>query len=185
MNGETEMCDLMEVIFENEEASKYTSILTAEDYDTIGDLAFTFDRPPSEEQMEKELEEIGLDGKPSDIIIDSIMYIFLSEKNVPLTQVDGRGRKKSTYTRPLGRVRFELGDRTFAARILGDTSIQDRNGRIYGAVSEWLQRQQELADSEEKDDTSPPKAPELNGESLSMPSLPPPAAPDAPFATSS
>ena len=53
MNGETEMCDLMEVIFENEEASKYTSILTAEDYDTIGDLAFTFDRPPSEEQMEK------------------------------------------------------------------------------------------------------------------------------------
>ena len=189
MNGETEMCDLMEVIFEGEEASKYTSVLNSEDYDTIGDLAFTFDRPPSEEQMETELEEIGLAGKPSDIIIDAIMYIFLSEKNVSSTQVDVRGRKKSTHSRPLGRVRFQLGNRTFAARILGDTSIQDRHGRIYGAVSEWLQRQQELAESEEKDEgdmnKSPPKAPELNGESVAMPSLPPPAAPDAPFATSS
>ena len=114
------MCDLMEVIFEVEEASKYTSVLNSEDYDTIGDLAFTFDRPPSEEQMETELEEIGLAGKPSDIIIDAIMYIFLAEKNVSSTQADVRGRKKSTHSRPLGRVR---GVRAFVFAFSSQSSV--------------------------------------------------------------
>jgi len=177
------MCDLMEVIFDQEECSKYTSIMTAEDYDTIGDLAFTFDRPPSVEQMNNELEEIGLNGKPGDTIIDAIMFIFLSDKSAS-NNIDGRGSKQSKHCRPLGRVRFQIGKKVFAARILGDTSIQDRNGRIYGAVSEWFQRQQELAESEDDDESSPPKAPELDGKTLSMPSLPPPAVPDTPFASS-
>lgn len=179
MNGDTEMCEIMDLIFSKEESEKHTEVLTSEDYDTIGDLAFTFDRPPSMDQMNKELEEIGLDVSVSKKLIDAIMFIFERKNSMKQGHTLRTG---STTSRPLGRVRFEVDGKTAIARILGDTSIQDRNGRIYGAVSEWLEHQKEEFEKENKD--VEPEEPKLNGENLSIPPVPPPGPPLSPYATS-
>eukprot|EP00939_MAST-03C_sp_MAST-3C-sp1_P005105 g5105.t1 len=178
MNNKTEMCDLMDCIFDPQDALKYTGILTGEDYDTIGDLAFTFDKPPIIEQMDRELEEVGINGGTSRRIIDAVMYIYheggknaaqTNLRHTPVTQ-----RKGSACVRSLGRVRFELNKKVSVAKILGDTSIQARNGRVFSAVSEWI-----VSQLNENDDAVA-ESPVVDGEFVPVPPVPPPAAPDRP-----
>jgi len=181
MNSKTEMCDLLEVIFDAKDSMRYTAILTGEDYDTIGDLAYMFDRPPVVTQMDKELEEVGISGSASKRITDAVVFIFHAGNDRAKNRciLSASRRKDSACTRGLGKVRFDNDSKISIAKILGDTSIQDSKGRIYSAVSEWIVSQLNSGSNDSEVESPPTK---MDGEIVAVPPMPPPAAPDHPAA---